>query len=80
MPPICADACDARHIEIEAVVRAGGGVGAIARASQAANGLATAGFLIEQATCNPRDPLSACAREPEFGSPAGDIYVVEDSF
>jgi hypothetical protein len=88
MPPIRADACDARHIEIEAAACIGvvaiaaligiGGVGAIAHAPQAANGPAIVDFSIEQIPRNPRDPLLAWAREPEFGSPAGDIYVTED--
>ena len=35
---------------------------------------------VEEATCNPRDPLSGCFREPHRGIPVGDLLVEDDPF
>jgi hypothetical protein len=35
---------------------------------------------VEEVTCNPRDPLSACFREPRRGIPVGDLLVEVDAF
>jgi hypothetical protein len=35
---------------------------------------------VEEATCNPRDPLSACFRKPQRGIPVGDLLVEDDPF
>ncbi len=36
-------------------------------------GLAVQSTAIEQAGCNPHDPLSSCAAAPQNGIPAGDL-------
>jgi hypothetical protein len=33
--------------------------------------------VTEQADCNPHDPLSSCALEPQNGYPSGELVVVE---
>ena len=35
---------------------------------------------VEEATCNSRDPLSACFHEPKRGIPVSDLLVEDDPF
>jgi hypothetical protein len=34
---------------------------------------------LAEITCNSRDPLSLCFREPDRGIPIGDLLVLEDA-
>jgi hypothetical protein len=51
-------------------------VGAIANSSERRPAVSA----VEEATCNPRDPLSACFRERRRGIPVGDLLVEDDPF
>jgi hypothetical protein len=51
-------------------------VGAIANSPKSAPAVSA----FEEAICNPRDPLSACFREPQRGIPVGDLLVEDDPF
>ena len=35
---------------------------------------------LDEASCNARNPLSWCFREPERGIPVGELLVLDDAF
>jgi len=51
------------------------GIGAVARTQGLTSEQALAGSAIDEASCNPRDPLSPCFQEPVRGIPVGDLLV-----
>jgi hypothetical protein len=57
-----------------------GGIGAIAHPEGIESKPVPAGDPIDEASCNPRDPLSPCFYEPPHGIPAGELLLVEDFF
>ena len=57
------------------------GTGAIAAIAHTPKSeLALTDSALDEASCNARNPLSSCFREPERGIPVGDLLVLEDTF
>jgi hypothetical protein len=54
-----------------------GAIGAIAHTPESEPALTDS--VRGETSCNSRDPLSVCFREPERGIPVGDLLVLEDA-
>jgi hypothetical protein len=57
----------------------GDGIGETAH-TQALESEPVGGAMIDEASCNPRDPLSPCFYVPPHGIPVGELLVDEDFF
>jgi hypothetical protein len=55
-----------------------GAIGAIAHTPQSEPALTDS--TLDETSCNSRNPVSWCFREPERGIPVGDLLVLEDTF